>query len=210
MKKLIIIAFIVLCCSLNLNAQADKGDFEIGTGLGLNISNVVVGSDSNNGTRSKTGFNLGVSGEYYFSDRWGIKAKLIYDSKGWGDGFFDNELTNESYITDFNVTYLTVPVMANWHFGSTRKWYLNFGPYIGFLLNAEEDRGGTDVKDAFNSTDFGIALGVGYKFNVGENTKLFVEYDAQSGLSDVFSNNLGSSVRNGRSSFNIGIILNNL
>ena len=210
MKKLILCTALLVFSVFNLSAQSDKGDFEFGVGLGLNLSNVVVGSNAQNSTNSKIGVNFGVSGEYYFSDRWGIKAKLLYDSKGWGDGFFENQDTNETFTTDYNVNYLTLPVMANWHFGSTRRWYLNFGPYIGFVLNAEEDRRGTDVKDAFNSTDFGIALGIGHKFNVGENTTLFVEYDAQSGLTDIFENNLGSSVRNGRSSFNVGLIFNNL
>ena len=204
MKKLLCAAIAVFGFS-NINAQ-DQGDIEFRFGLGLNMSNVTVGSDSDNATDSKTAFNVGVSGEYYFSDRWGIKAKLIYDQKGWANGFIYNEDTLDNTITDFNLNYVTIPVMANWHFGSTRKWYLNFGPYVGVLLNAEDSKLGMDVKDGLNTTDFGLALGIGYKFEIADNTKIYIEYDGQSGVSDVFKDNAGDAVRNGRSSFNVGVL----
>ncbi len=43
-----------------------------------------------------------------------------------------------------------------------------------------------DLKDDFNSTDFGLAFGIGYKFEINNNIKLYIEYDSQSGFSDVF------------------------
>ena len=98
--------------------------------------------------------------------------------------------------------------MANWHFGSNRDWYMNFGPYVGFLISAEDSELGLDLKDGFKSTDFGLALGIGYKFEIDDNLKLFIEYDGQSGLSDIFEENAGDSIRNARSSFNIGVLFN--
>ena len=206
MKKLLLIASLAIFAVSTVNAQLDKGDFELGAGIGASFSNVTVSGNSENSTNSLTSINFGASGEYYFSDRWGIKAKLNYDQKGWADGFIFNEDTLENTTTDFQLSYLTIPVMANWHFGSTRKWYLNFGPYIGILLNAEDSRLGMDVKEAFNTTDFGLAFGIGYKFEIADNTKLYIEYDGQSGVSDVFKNNEGDSVTNGRSSFNVGVL----
>lgn len=206
MKKLLLIASLAIFAVSTVNAQLDKGDFELGAGIGASFSNVTVSGNSENSTNSLTSINFGASGEYYFSDRWGIKAELNYDQKGWADGFIFNEDTLENTTTDFQLSYLTIPVMANWHFGSTRKWYLNFGPYIGVLLNAEDSRLGMDVKEAFNTTDFGLAFGIGYKFEIADNTKLYIEYDGQSGVSDVFKNNEGDSVTNGRSSFNVGVL----
>ena len=188
------------------NAQ-DNGDIEFGVNLGLNVSNVsTIDSDVN--AKSKISFNAGLSGEYYFSDRWGIKLKLIYDSKGWANGYIEGD-NNNTITTDFKLDYITVPLMANWHFGSNRNWYLNFGPYLGILTSAKDSKLKKDHKNAFNSTDFGLAFGIGYKFDVGSNTKLFIEYDAQSGFSEIFKNNSNSStIRNGRSSFNVGVIFN--
>lgn len=203
MKRSLLTAIMAVFCLTTVNAQGE-GDIEIGGGFGVNFSVVRAGSE--NATDSKVGFNLGGSGEYYFSDRWGIKGKLIFDQKGWGNGYMYNEDTDESFTTDYNLNYLSIPVMANWHFGSTRKWYLNFGAYAGVLLSAETKEGGIDVKEAFNSVDFGLAAGIGYKFPINDNTKLYIEYDEQYGLSNIFKNNEGTSAQNSRSSFNLGVL----
>ncbi len=204
MKKLLLIPVLACLGLFQANAQ-NNGDIELGVGLGLSLSNVST-IDGQNNTSSLTSITAGVSGEYYFSDRWGIKSKLIYDNKGWADGFIFDEFGERT--TDFELTYLTIPVMANWHFGSKRSWYLNFGPYVGILINAEDSELGLDLKDSFKSTDFGFAFGIGYKFEVNDDFKLFIEYDGQSGLTDVFEQNSGDAIRNGRSSFNIGALFN--
>lgn len=206
MKKQLFITALAIFGILTSNAQ-DSGDFELGVGLGLNLTNVstIVGQDN---ASSRTSFNAGVSGEYYFSDRWGLKAKLIYDSKGWSNGFIN------TVTTDYKLNYITLPIMANWHFGSNRNWYLNFGPYVGFLVNAEDSELGLDLKDEFKSTDFGFAFGIGYKFKINDNIKLYIEFDGQSGFSDIFEENSGDlirtilTIRNVRSSFNIGALFN--
>lgn len=205
MKKLLWLASISIFGILNGYSQ-DKGDIELGVGAGINLSNV-SSYDGQNNTSYLTALNAGVSGEYYFSDRWGIKAKLIYENKGWADGFISIENTN-SFESDFKLTYITLPIMANWHFGSKRNWYLNFGPYAGFLLDAEDSELKIDLKDAFKSTDFGLALGIGYKFVISDRTKLYIEYDGQSGLIDIFEDNSGDVIKNNRSSLNVGVLFN--
>ena len=202
MKKLLFIAMIALAGVSTANAQKESG-FELGGNVGLNLA-VVTDSDGQNATDNITSFNLGASAEYYFSDRWGLKTKLILDNKGWGNGFITD--INGTTTTDFKLTYLTVPVMANWHFGSTRKWYLHFGLYAGFLLNAEAEALNLDVSEGIQSVDIGLAAGIGYKFPVSENANMFIEYDGQGGFTDLFENNLGDSVRTSRSSFNIGVL----
>jgi len=182
----------------------DSGEIELGGNIGLNIANVST-IDGQNNASSIVAFNVGVSGEYYFSDKWGLKMELIYDNKGWSDGFITDEDSNK-VTTDFKLNYITLPIMANWHFGSNRNWYLNFGPYVGFLVSAEDSKLGLDLKDGFKSTDFGFAFGIGYKFEIDDNIKLFIEYDAQSGLTDIFEVNNGDAVRNGRSSLNLGVL----
>lgn len=202
MKKLLCIIILTLASLSNISAQ-DKGDFELGANVGVNFSR--VNASNNASTNNTTGFNFAAIGEYYFSDTWGIKAKLIYDKKGWGDGFLNDIDTGETVTTDFTLSYLTIPVMANWHFGSTKKWYLNFGLYAGFLLDAKAAK--KDVSTIIESTDIGLALGIGYKFPIDDNTKLFVELDGQGGLTNVFSKTLdGSSIRNSRNSINFGVL----
>lgn len=201
MKKLLGTLLFVFGAYSSVAAQS-KGDVELGVNLGYSF---FTASNSQGASDSGSSFNFGGSMDYYFSNRWSIKSKLIYDTKGWDNGFIYDYNTGYNYITDFRLKYLTVPVMANWHFGKTRNWYLNFGPYVGFLMSAEDSRFKTDLKSAFNSTDFGLALGIGVKIPVSDKAKISIEYDDQSGLSDVFKQSTTSAVRNSRGSFNVGV-----
>ncbi|MFC4634589.1 porin family protein [Dokdonia ponticola] len=202
MKKQYLL-LIAICSFFMANAQ-DKGEFEYGFFAGVNVSNIST-LDNEDASSSRVGLNVGAYGEYYFSDRWSVRANLNYDQKGWKDTFtiFD-EMDSESFKTNFALNYLTVPVLANWHFAKNRNWYLNVGPYAGFLLNAEVTENGLDISDGFNGTDFGLAFGIGVKIPINKENQIFIEYGAQSGFSDIFEDNQGETVRNGRSSINIG------
>lgn len=200
MKKLLIAALMVVGFN-SLSIAQDKGKVEFGVQVGYNSSNA---SDSDESADNISGVNFGVSGDYYFSDRWSLKVKAIYDQKGYGQDLFTDSGT---FHAKFRLTYLTVPVMANWHFGGKRNWYLNFGPYVGFLTKAEETETGVDLKPLFNTTDFGLALGIGVKIPVSNRLKVFLEFDGQGGFSNIFKDDEPGSddVTNTRSSFNVGL-----
>ena len=194
------------------NAQSDKGDFELGGNIGLNFSNIAISGANmpTTSTSSRTSFNISATGEYYFSDRWGIKAKIIIDNKGWSDNFInifdDNGDVIETKNGDTVLNYISVPVMANWHFGKKRNWYLNFGLYYASLVNAEIAE--IDVSESFNTSDAGLTFGIGVKFPISDKAKLFIEYDAQSGFSNIAKESGAATVSNGRSSLNIGVLFN--
>ena len=200
MKKILVIALFTFCTS-NTFAQK-KGAVEFGFNIGYNGSSVTT-PDGN--TDRLSGFNAAASADYYFSKIWSVKAKLIYDQKGWANGFYENFDTGESYRTDYRLNYITIPVTANWHFGNTRNWHLNFGPYVGFLTSANETRFGMDVKEAFNSSDFGLSVGVGVKIPVSDKLKLSLEYDTQGGLANIFKQSDGATILNSRYSLNVGV-----
>jgi opacity protein-like surface antigen len=200
MKKIVTTFLIILGFYYTSTAQTTSNT-EFGVNIGLNMATVNSGYYTNSAYR--IGFNAGLSGEYYLSNHWGIKVKAIYDQKGWNNGFIST--SNGDYVTNFQMDYITVPVMADWHFGSTNNWYLNFGPYAGFLLSAKETAGGSDLKPITSSTDFGLAAGIGVRFPMSDNAKFFIELDGQDGVNDVFKNNSGSTVITMRSSINIGI-----
>jgi opacity protein-like surface antigen len=200
MKKIVVTFLSVLGFYYSATAQTQP-NAEFGVNAGLNAATTILGAYTGIGYRF--GYNAALSGEYYFSERWGIKAKVIYDQKGWNNGLL-SAFTGD-YPTNFQFDYITVPLMANWHFGSTRNWYLNFGPYAGFLISARETKNNSDLKSATSSTDFGLASGIGIKFPVSDNAKLFLEVDYQDGFKDVYKDNSGTTTLNVRSSINIGI-----
>ena len=202
MKNLCSALIIILGWSITAFAQ-EKGTVEFGANLGYNTARVTTFRNEN--TNSLSGINLGVSAEYYFSNRWGIKGKLIYDAKGWAGGFVQDLGTGYRYPSDFKLNYITIPILANWHFGPKRNWYLNFGPYVGFLMSAKTTYGNLDVKEGFNANDFGLTLGIGVKIPVAPKLKLLLEYEGQSGYPDVFKSNSATAVTNTRGSFNVGV-----
>ena len=103
-----------------------KGVVEYGANLGYNRSTIT--NNDNNSANFGSALNIGISADFFFSKRWSIKGKLIYDQKGWDKGFiefydFDPNSQGPSsvYTTNFDLNYLTIPVMANWHFGKTKN-----------------------------------------------------------------------------------------
>lgn len=197
MKKIFFTVLLTIGFS-TISAAQSKGDVEFGASIGINSSSI-SSSEAYSASDVGHGLNVGFAADYYFSDRWSIKGKLIYDQKGW-----DNDNIGFGK-TNINLHYITVPVMASWHFGNERNLYLNFGPYIGFLATAEDSRSGTDLKELFNSTDFGLSFGIGIKVPVSDKLKIYFEYDGQSGLSNVFKDNSAGHIQGYRGAFNVGV-----
>jgi hypothetical protein len=190
MKNLFTTLILMLALSPLAFSQS-QGDNEVIATVGYNGSTVTT---SNVNADYRSGFNVGLGAEHYFSESWGFKAKVLYDQKGWANGYYNNL-----------VTAYQLPLMADWHFGHTKNWYLNFGPYVAFLMNAKLAANGLDVKSFFNGADGGLDLGIGVKFPVAEHMKFFIELNGQGGVADIGKNNSGSTIRNSVSSINIGL-----
>jgi long-subunit fatty acid transport protein len=148
------------------------------------------GDQIESGNKSLSGITYGVGGDYFFNDRWSIRSGILFQTMGTKVTGFEDKLN-----------YLTVPLNANWHFGSTRKWNLNFGPSLGFLTSAEAN--GVDNKDAVNSTQFGLNVGIGYKIEVNEKISILIDYQSLSGLNNVATDS-NFTFKNTFGSFNVG------
>jgi hypothetical protein len=204
MKKIFTTLLLAMGISSLTQAQVAKGQTEFGIGIGYGGAYISTANSSE--TSKAVGvLNIAASLDHYFSDRWSLKAKVVYDQKGWGNGFIADLSTGQTVTNvDYNYNYITVPVMANWHFGKTRNWYLNFGPYVGFLLSAEVKDYNLDVKPYSTTTDAGLAAGIGVKIPLSKKLKFFIEYDGQNGIVDIFKNSTDAT-QVSRGSFNIGL-----
>jgi hypothetical protein len=128
---------VVLCCFYTVALAQNANKFEFGVEAGFNAS---YAQDTNSGANSDAvwGFNFGATGDYYFSDHWSLKAKLLYDQKGWGNGYLVAPGGSETAGINFRLNYLTLPVMGSFHFGRLRNFYIDFGPYMGVLLRRNQ------------------------------------------------------------------------
>ena len=198
MKKLLFAGFMLL--SIISNAQTNaKGDFTIAPQIGLAVSTYTA---SENVTFNyRTAFALGAGAEYYFNNRWSIRSGLFYAPMGAEDDFDTIDKLN----------YLSIPLNANWHFGSNRNWYLNFGLAGNILLSAKTEFSNGeefDIEEAIKSGDIGFNAGIGYKFLINENTQLFADYQGYNGFVDIIDGfEFPYELRNASSTFNFGAII---
>lgn len=193
MKK-IILSVLALGAFTFSNAQTrEKGAIELTPQIGYSSSNYYSG-DAGVLNEPISGVAFGVTGDYYFNNRWSLRSGLLFQTMG---------TTSDIIDTEEKLNYITFPINANWHFGSTRKWNLNFGTSIGFLTAAESD--GVDIKDGVVSTQIGLNVGIGYKIEVSPKVGILIDYQSMAGLTDIIK---GSefSTRNNFGSFNLGLV----
>lgn len=215
MKKIFTTVCILLGAYSFTHAQSTKlsaGKTEVGLGLGVSGAYLVQDAEHASSTGFAWGFTAHASAEYYLSDAWGIKIKASYDSKGWGDGIYNDP--SKSTVVEgvyYPIKYVTVPITINWHFGPEKNWYVMGGPYAGFLLTATNDYTHEDMKKDFKSTEFGADLGLGLNVPLSDRLQLFFEFDGQLGFTNIQSgftntylhNSPGSETR--KSGFGVGL-----
>jgi hypothetical protein len=200
MKKVFVTLFIVFGFYSISQAQR-RGDNEFSITAGGNLSYIESSYDQSDITG---GFNAGIAIDHYFSRAWSLKVGVSYQQKGYGDGSYTDNNGNETDGITYSLNYVTVPILAEAHFGRQNEWYINFGPYIGFLTSATGNYGFGDVKDSFNSTDGGLSVAIGIKIPVAQRTKFFVEVGGQAGFANIFAGG-GDYTTNATNSLNIGL-----
>ncbi|MFD2870947.1 porin family protein [Mucilaginibacter ximonensis] len=202
MRKIFLVLITMFACTQLASAQKNYGT-QFSVNLGINASQV---TDANNySSDAVAGLNAGIAVDHNFSRDWGISVGLNYQQKGWGNGFVILPDNSEIDGVNYKLNYLTVPVLAKWHFGRTNNWYVDLGPYVGFLLSASESSNTVfDAKSYFNNVDGGLALGIGVKIPINRYSHFFIEYAAQAGVANVYRDSY-SSVQNITNGLNVGI-----
>ncbi|NHM04607.1 porin family protein [Flavobacterium celericrescens] len=189
MKKILLSAIALLAFGFAEAQNREKGAIELIPQIGYSSANYYGEEDFDSNTIS--GVTFGVGADYFFNDRWSLRSGLHYQKMGAkGTGGYEEKLN-----------YLTLPVNANWHFGSTRKWNLNFGPSFSMLMSAENNFG--DIKDEANSFQLGLAYGIGYKIEVNEKFSILIDMQGITGLTEVPKES-DFTLKNAYSSINVG------
>lgn len=182
------------------NAQSrEKGTIEITPKIGTSSFGEFTEKDNSD---YNAGVELGATVDYYFNNRWSLRSGLIADKMG-----SRNHDAGNIYEDELN--YLSIPINANWHFGSTRKWNLNFGLSPSFLTSAKFNENGnktTIPKSAIESFQLGFTYGIGYKIEITKKFGILIDAQFFNGLTNI---NKASNERilNGGYSFNLGGVI---
>lgn len=177
------------------NAQIkEKGTIEITPKIGSSSFSEYNKKDH---TDSNSGVSFGATIDYYLNNRWSLRSGLVFDKMG-GEYQF-----NYVKIED-KINYVSVPLNANWHFGSTRKWNLNFGLSPSFLTSANTN--GMDIKDGLESFQLGFTYGIGYKIEVTPKFGVLIDLQLYNGLTNI-SADKNYEFTNSGGGFNVGAVL---
>jgi len=183
MKKFLLLAVVTVLGLTNVNAQ----EIKFGAKGGLNFASVT--GDDTEDIDLVTSFNFGVLSEIPVSDKFSFQPELMYSGQGYS--------FNENTIA---LSYLNLPLMGKYYI--TKGLSVEAGPQIGYLFSAENED--TDVKDSFNSFDFGVNFGLGYKLDNGLN--FGARYNL--GLTDINDlDNSSSKNKNGVFQLSVGYFL---
>ena len=149
MKRIILVAVVLLAASVDMQAQLVK----FGIKAGLNYANQ-TGSDItiNSGNYDKeaiTSYHAGLVAEIKLTDGFSVQPELLYSTQGATYKNAAEEFKNE-------LGYLSIPVLAKFHLNKTVS--LDLGPQASFLLSERND---FDVKNA-ETFEFGVAGGLGF------------------------------------------------
>ena len=201
MKKILLSLITIASISMG-NAQIkEKGTYEITPKIG--VSNF---SEYNEGesTEGIIGVAFGATADYYLNNRWSLRSGLMYNTMG---GEYNMDLIGSNAKINFEdkLNYLNIPINANWHFGSTRKWNLNFGLTPSFLLSAKVNDE-TIPDDIIEPFQLGLNFGIGYKIEVNKKLGILIDYQAFIGLTNIDKTNY-SNITNIGDAFSIGAVL---
>jgi hypothetical protein len=180
-KKYVFTLSILLLLTISTFSQKK---IRVGVNTGLNYSSIwekEIGEEFN----SEFSFILGVNLEYSLNENLLIKSGIDFERKVVS---FELPISSNSRkrISD-GYDYLIIPIFLKYEFGQSKKYYLNSGPYFGYLKNRTIEK--IDFLNKQNKRfNMALSLGIGHNFFIGEMNVISFEIRNNLGLSNIHDN----------------------
>lgn len=181
MKKLILCAVLLIAGISSSNAQILK----FGVKGGVNFANLNGGTEGiDYDFKNKTGFYAGAVAEIKILPNFSLQPEAMFSSQG--------AASDVEGIDDFNLDYISVPVMAKFYL-ITDRLSIEAGPQFSFLINDSDAVFNEIVSDEMServegqkpkSFDFAIAGGASLNIAGG----LFAQARYTIGLTEISKN----------------------
>jgi hypothetical protein len=162
-----------------LAGGVEAGTLAFGFKAGLNVSSITETPEAWNPNKSfKPGVVAGAVMVYEFDNGFGVQPELLYSQKGVStslyEGFVDVDL-------DLFLSYIELPLLAKYTFPLKGSFKPNVfaGPSIAYTLSSELEAAagifsaGVDFSSMTHVSDFGIVLGAGFGWAVGDGVLTF-------------------------------------
>ena len=135
----------------------------------------------------------GLAIQYQFSEYMSMRTGVMVERKG---GAGDLLLTDEfgSAIGNgrvaLNFDYVSLPVLARFSTGKSKRFFANVGPSFGYLAQAigrisgtnTPSDGNTDILQSYNRFDVDALAGFGLEFDMGKRAVSSIEWRNSIGL----------------------------
>ncbi len=177
-----------------VNGQVNK--FDIGIEGGPSLTSI-RGNDFLAEFQYPTiGYSGGLSLQYNFPKLVSIRTNISYERKGVVAKFNATDI-NGSVIGEIKThtffDYLTIPLLTRFNFGSKIKFFINAGPYFGYLIkntNITEEFNEfpeyiSENTDDYQKFDFGLTGGLGCMLPIKNNFSLSLEIRNNLGLKNI-------------------------
>lgn len=167
-----------------VTGAATAQDVNFGIKVGLNLYN--ISQDNNSVYDQKAGYHFGILTHIHLANQFALQPEVVYSVQG-------AKYTVGGIETNLNFNYVNVPLLFQYMFDNGFR--LQAGPQVGFLTKAisKTNNSSTDIKDNFETIDFGLAFGVGY-----------VHPPSGFGIDARYNAGLTSIAKNGADAYNRG------
>ncbi len=202
MKNLLFTVLFVLTSTLSF-CQNPK--IKIGVQAGINYSdfrgyNIPIAFERVFKESPAFNFFGGLNFEYQFKENLSLRLEINYERKSQQS---DNSLELRQSFSDpsvlynyksyKNYDYLVLPIMIKYNFTDKDSFYLNGGPFIGYLLKSKIvndvvipnfNTNDLDTTSNNKSTDFGLSIGLGKNFEINDKHAINIEIRENLGLTN--------------------------
>ena len=190
MKHLFYILTILFLATKTLYAQTSKIDFGLqGSPSLISMHGNEILSELN---QAGLGFSAGISAQFNVHKHWSVVTDINFERKGdHTDGVITDMLGEVigTFRGQQQFDYLALPILVRYHFGEQIRFFVNAGPYVGYLLQ-QNNKISSDLvgpssyssKADFKSLDYGISAGFGMTAQINSKLSYTVELRNNLGL----------------------------
>ncbi len=184
---------ILLILTAGIKAYSQENKFSIGVEGGTGLISL-RGNSLLESHKPAFGFSGGVSLEYDLNNTLSLRTTIAFERKG--DMLKGTLIDNDGNIIGTatmhsNFNYLTLPLLVRASLGKNHRFFVNAGPYVGYLLKQTVSSKGVGLEQKVDNTlldkrmDAGITAGVGFRFFFGAKCDFSIEARDNLGLMNV-------------------------
>ncbi len=248
MKKFPALLFLLIAIFLFETIHAQK--LSVGARAGISIPNLTAGGAEknplNSGYSSRLGPDFAIFCEHKVSSLFSIEPMIEYSSQGGKKNGFQAMTVPDAmkamfppgqvppylyadYKSEAKLNYLMVPILGkfSWKLSRPLKFFVEAGPFAGFLLSAKQVTSGssiiyadaqkqqplssspqsfdatTTIKDQLNTFNFGVSGNLGFAFAINR-SNIFIEGGGNYGFLNIQKGTANGKNQTGAATVDIG------